>query len=217
MSHELVFKKGIMFDLDGTLVNTLPDIATSINLARQAMGFDPMKPGDITCHVGNGTVHLVRQTIPVPEAQFEEAHNHYLSFYMEHMLDESELNPGAEEILHQFADRSLAVITNKPQNQTEKILAGLGVRDSFRVVLGGDALEKKKPDPLPLLHYMKQEGLSPDDVVMVGDGVNDIRAAHAAGVLAIGVTLGVSTLAELKAEKPAGIIEELTMLQEWIC
>jgi len=217
MNRDPVYKKGIIFDLDGTLVNTLPDIATSINLARQAMGLEPLPPREITRHVGNGTRHLVQKAIPVPEQDHETAHDHYLAFYREHMLDQSCLNPGVAEILEHFSDRRLAVITNKPQHQTDKILAGLGVADRFCMVIGGDALERKKPDPLPLLHYMKAQGLTGDEVVMVGDGVNDIRAGRAANVLAVGVTLGVSTRAELEAEGPAGIIEHMSGLLDWIC
>ena len=217
MSREPVYKKGIIFDLDGTLVNTLPDIATSINLARDALGMAQLRADEITRHVGNGTRHLVHMAIPVPEEQHETAHDHYLAFYGEHMLDESQLNPGVAEILERFSDRRLAVITNKPQDQTDKILAGLSVLDKFFMVLGGDALERKKPDPMPLHHYMQTQGLTKEDVVMVGDGVNDIRAGRAAEVLSVGVTLGVSTRAELEAEGPAGIIEDMTGLLDWVC
>lgn len=216
MPQNPVSKKGLIFDLDGTLVDTLPDIARAINLARGSFDLPELPVKEIVRHVGSGTEFLARHTIPVAPENFPEAHRRYLAFYDQHMLDECVLHEGVEPILERFRERSLAVITNKPERQTEKILAAAGVRSYFNVVLGGDALEKMKPDPLPLLHYMKLEGLRPAEVVMIGDGINDIRAGKAAGVMTVGVTFGVADREELLAEGADGVIDKMEELTGWI-
>lgn len=216
MTDERKFKKGLIFDLDGTLVNTLSDIATAINLTRGGYGLQPLPEEEITCNVGNGPEHLVRRTVPVEERLFTEAFAGYSRHYAEHMLDRSALNEGVEEVLDYFRDRALAVITNKPISQTEKLLTGLAVRPRFRTVLGGDSLAEKKPHPLPLRHFMEANGLEARETVIIGDGVNDVRAGKAAGVLTVGVTFGVATGEEMAAERPDYIIDHMERLLDII-
>ncbi len=209
-------KRGLIFDLDGTLVDTLPDIATAINLARGHYGLASLPEGEITSQVGNGTEYLVRQTVPVAAHLFEEAHRRYGTFYDRHMLDQSRLHEGVEAVLAHFRGRFLGVVTNKPIRQTEKLLSGLAVRSLFNTVLGGDSLDEKKPHPLPLLHFMSQNGLRPEEVAMIGDGINDVRAGKAAGVMTVGVTFGVATREEMTAEGPDFIIERMSELLDII-
>jgi phosphoglycolate phosphatase len=208
---------GLIFDLDGTLVDTLCDIATAINLTRARFALAPLPERDITRHVGNGSEYLVRQTVPVPDATFEAAHRCYGTFYAEHMLDRSRLHEGAEEILRRFEGRALAVITNKPLSQTEQLLKGLGVRGYFGTVLGGDSLEKKKPDPLPIRFFMERHGLTPGRVVIVGDGLNDVRGGKAAGIMTVAATFGVSSREELAGEGADHIIDHFSELLEIVC
>ena len=204
--------EGLIFDLDGTLADTLEDLATAINLTRRHYGIEPLDAPLVTAQVGSGTEFLVRRTVPVAEAHFAEAHALFLTSYDAHVLDQTHLHNGVAEVLAHFSDRKLGVITNKPARQTEKVLAGLGVRHCFAVVVGGDTLPEKKPHPLPVLHFLRTTGLSPDRVVMIGDGVNDIRAGKAAGVATVGVTFGVSTLDQMRAEAPDHIIGRMEEL-----
>lgn len=216
MTDERIFKKGLIFDLDGTLVNTLSDIATAINLTRGGFGLQPLSEEEITCKVGDGVEYLVRQTVPVPEHLFTEAYAGYGRHYAEHMLDRSALHEGVEEVLDYFRDRALGVITNKPISQTEKLLSGLSVRPRFRTVLGGDSLAEKKPHPLPLRYFMEENGLAARETVIIGDGINDVRAGKAAGVLTVGVTFGVATEEEMAAERPDYIIDHMGRLLDII-
>ena len=207
-------KKGLIFDLDGTLINTLADIATAINLTRQQFGLPLLPAEEITSQVGNGEAFLLRQTVPI--AAQPAVRENYHRFYAAHMLDQSSLHPGVAETLNHFKDKCLGVVTNKPIAQTKALLAGLAVQPYFCTVLGGDSLAEMKPHPLPLLHFMQENQLKPEETTMIGDGVNDIRAGKAAGVLTVGVSFGVSTPAQLRAEQPDFIIDRMATLQELI-
>jgi phosphoglycolate phosphatase len=209
-------KKGLLFDLDGTLINTLADIATAINLARADFSLPALAEEDITSQVGNGMDYLVAQTLPVGDGNLAAARERYAHHYWEHMLDQSELHDGVRTVLERFGGRPLGVVTNKPISQTEKLLEGLAVRPYFSTVLGGDSLAEMKPHPLPLLHFMREHGLAPEEVAIIGDGVNDVRAGKAAGMLTIGVTFGVSTPEQMAAEEPDHIIGHMADLLDII-
>lgn len=211
-----VRKTGLIFDLDGTLVNTLADIATAINLARSDFGLAPLPEGEITCQVGNGMDYLVSQTLPVGDDRLDAARERYAHHYWEHMLDRSTLHDGVMEVLDRFAQRPLGVVTNKPLTQTEKLLKGLDVRAYFNTVLGGDSLAEMKPHPLPLRHFMQENALEPGDIAIIGDGINDVRAGKAAGILTVGVTYGVATPDEMAAEQPDHMIGHMAHLLDII-
>ena len=211
-----ICKKGLIFDLDGTLVDTLADIATAINLTRGEFGQPPLPDGEITNQVGNGVDFLIRQTVPVEAERLAEARAGYDRFYAEHMLDRSTLHADVLDVLDHFKGRPMGVVTNKPISQTEKLLTGLSVRPYFSTVLGGDSLAEMKPHPLPLLHFMRKNGLEPEQVVMIGDGVNDVRAGKAAGILTVGVTFGVSTREQIAAEQPDFVIDQMGALRDII-
>lgn len=202
-------KKGLLFDLDGTLINTLADIATAINLARAEFALPPLAEGEITSQVGNGMDYLVARTLPVREHQLAAARERYAHHYWEHMLDQSEPHDGVRTVLERFRERPLGVVTNKPISQTERLLKGLALRPYFDTVLGGDSLAEMKPHPLPLRHFMQEHGLAPEEVAIIGDGVNDVRAGKAAGMLTIGVTFGVTTRERMAAEQPHYIIDHM--------
>ena len=202
-------KKGLVFDLDGTLINTLADIATAINLARADFALPSLADCEITSKVGNGMDYLVAQTLPVGDEQLTAARDRYAHHYWEHMLDQSKPHDGVRTVLDRFRERALGVVTNKPILQTEKLLKGLALRPYFNTVLGGDSLAEMKPHPLPLRHFMQEHGLAPEEVAIIGDGVNDVRAGKAAGILTIGVTFGVATREQMAAEEPNYIIDHM--------
>jgi phosphoglycolate phosphatase len=209
-------KEGLIFDLDGTLVDSLADIATAINLTRGTFGLAALPAPHIIAQVGDGSDHLVRQTVPVPPERRVEALAAYLAHYERHMLDGTHLMPGVLDVLERYRDRHLAVVTNKLQHLAEKVLVGLGIRDRFAIVVGGDSLPRKKPDALPLLHVLEHCGLRPEQAVMIGDGVNDVLAAQAAGVMAVAVTFGVAGDAELRALSPDFVVHDLSAILEII-
>ncbi|MDH5753317.1 MAG: HAD hydrolase-like protein, partial [Deltaproteobacteria bacterium] len=127
--------QAVLFDLDGTLSDSFADITTAINLTRADFGLVPVTLSEVRSRVGSGSAQLVRDMVPVPEEQFEQACTVYRAHYEAHLLDETHLYPGVTETLEHFGDRPLAVITNKGQAFSERILAGLGILDRFRMVL----------------------------------------------------------------------------------
>jgi phosphoglycolate phosphatase len=203
---------GFIFDLDGTLADSFADIAASLNRTREFFGHPPLPQPEIVRHVGSGPEYLVRTLVPVPETRCAEAFRFYLKRYEENALEQTRLFPGVSEVLAHYALFPLAVVTNKTQRLSDHILQGLGVRNRFRVVLGGDALERKKPDPLPLLHALEVFGLPPEQVAMVGDGLHDLHAGRLAGVITVAVTTGVEDRDTLASENPDHLIGSMAEL-----
>jgi phosphoglycolate phosphatase len=207
----------LLFDLDGTLVDSLGDIATGVNLTRTRFGLPPLPRAAITARVGDGSDALVRALVSLGPGRHAEALAAFLAAYDAHLLDTTRLMPGALAVVERFADRPLAVVTNKLQAQSERILAELGVRPRFRVVVGGDAVARRKPHPEPLLQALAACGIAPAHALMIGDGVNDVLAAQAAGVPVVALTGGVTPRADLEALRPdhlaAGLDGLLTLIE----
>jgi phosphoglycolate phosphatase len=206
---------GLIFDLDGTLVDSLGDIATAVNLTRADLGLAPLPQEKITRLVGDGSATLIRETVPVSEVDLPDALSRYLAHYERHVLDTTRLYPGIEALLARLSTRPLAVVTNKNLRLAEAVLSGLGMRQRFAVVLGGDSLPERKPDPAPIRAVMDRLGLPPDRIAMVGDGVHDVLAGRAADVTTIALTYGVAGRAALEAacsDYLIDTVEELSYL-----
>lgn len=203
---------GFIFDLDGTLADSFADIAAALNHTREFFGHPPLPQPEIVRQVGSGSEYLVRALVPVPETRCAEALRFFLKRYEENALEQTRLFPGVLEVLARYAHCPLAVVSNKTQRLSDLILQGLGIRNRFRVVLGGDALERMKPDPLPLLHALEVFGLPPGQVAMVGDGLHDLHAGRAAGVITVAVTTGVENQDTLAAENPDHLIDSMAEL-----
>jgi phosphoglycolate phosphatase len=203
---------GLIFDLDGTLVDSFADIATGLNAARGEFGLTALPYEAVRARVGYGSEALVRALLPVAPGRFEDALRCYLERYEASALEQTRPYPGVAEVLARFGDRPLAVVTNKPQRITRRILEGLGLWERFRIVLGGDALERRKPDPLPVLRVLECFALPAREVVLVGDGLPDLRAGRAAGVCTVAVASGTEPRAALEAERPDHLIERLDEL-----
>lgn len=205
--------KLLIFDLDGTLVDSLDDLVTAINLTRADGGLAPLPRDQVVPLVGCGSQYLVQRCLAVEGQALVATHARYLQHYNAHLLDQTRLHDGALAMLERYRTRRLAVVTNKLEAESRRILAGLGVLERFATVVGGDTLTGKKPDPLPLRHVMHAVGAAPADTVMIGDGVNDVLAGKAAGVHTVGVTFGVDSAAALRALDPDYMIDHMSDLQ----
>ncbi|MGH8371391.1 MAG: phosphoglycolate phosphatase [Gammaproteobacteria bacterium] len=190
--------KLVAFDLDGTLVDSVPDIAWAV--AQMSIALDLPPPGldQVSSWVGDGVRWLVKRALTgsrdgEPEAElFERGFEAFRSAYHGHLAVATRLYPDAREVLEQLrrSGIALACITNKAAEFTEPLLEALAMRSYFGVVLCGDSLTQRKPDPLPLLHAARQLGVIPAQSCMVGDSRNDILAARAAGFRSVGVQHG---------------------------
>ncbi|HKX51688.1 MAG TPA: HAD-IA family hydrolase [Candidatus Binatia bacterium] len=208
----------IMFDLDGTLADTGPDLADSVNYTRSRFELSPLPQQLIYTHVGRGVEYLLRHAV-AEEApcHFAEIMRVFLEYYQQHLLDKTVLYPHVIEVLDYFGAKRNAVVTNKLHNLAVTVLRGLGIEERFDAVLGGDSGAEKKPDPALLRLVLRQFQIIPANALMVGDGDTDIEAGRCAGVITCGVTYGLANKDDLAAAKPDFLIDDLAQLTRDFC
>ncbi|HTV56210.1 MAG TPA: HAD-IA family hydrolase [Terriglobia bacterium] len=185
----------LIFDLDGTLIDSETDLALSVNATRERFGLSPLSTPVIASYVGQGVSILVRRSLQgeVPEEEIENAIAFFKSYYRRHMLDHTVAYPGVLEALDALSGRTLAVLTNKPVNFSRGILEGLGMLSRFSFVYGGDSFDRKKPDPVGVLRMMEDTGRNATETLMVGDSDVDIETGRSAGVWCCGVRYGIGS------------------------
>lgn len=171
----------LLFDLDGTLVDSIRDLATALNLLRGELGLPPLPLARVRACIGDGATLLVRRA--VAEVPFRaELLQRFLDHYADHLLDETVVYPGIREFLDQQRHRRLGIVTNKPQALALPLVEGLGLTPYFKVVVGGDTCPEKKPHPMPVRHALARLGADPATAAMIGDHHTDLRAGAAAGL-----------------------------------
>lgn len=205
---------GVVFDLDGTLIDSRFDIAAAANHALATHGFSTLSVPEIASYVGDGARLLLQRAarIEPDAAPLEALLKTFLAFYAAHPTDHTLLLPGAHEALAELSHLPLALCTNKPRALTDAVLANLRLPVKFRVVVGGGDLPKTKPDPLPLQHIAERLGFSASQLVMVGDGAQDILCAKAAGARSVGVDGGMQAREHLLAAEPDVLLQTLADL-----
>lgn len=205
----------VIFDLDGTLVDSVDDLCNSVNAARAYMGLPPLPRDLIASYVGNGAPVLIRRAMgpEATEEQVQEALAFFLSYYREHMLDHTRPYPGVVETLEKLERQGvkMAVLTNKPQRFSRDLCAGLGLAPYFFQIYGGNRFEQKKPDPVGIRTLIEEAGAKPAETWMVGDSATDVLTARNAGVRSVGVTYGISP-ETLKETPPDYLIHSMTEL-----
>ena len=174
----------LIFDLDGTLIDSRRDLCTAVNFVRRRYGRPPLPLETVAGYVGEGIRSLMQRSLDVTGADLDEAVALQKRFYREHMLDETRLYPGVEDGLRRLraAGCALAVATNKVVDLSESLLAGLGVRPLFARVAGDGSTAALKPDPAMILETMAELRMPADRTWVIGDGVTDLEAARRAGV-----------------------------------
>lgn len=210
----------IVFDLDGTLIDSRGDIVAAVNHALVQTGRSALPAQVIVRFVGDGARALCARAARLEEWDHgvDELCDLFLAYYLEHPIDFTRWMPGAQEALDVFAQMGLSIglCTNKARSATDAILTALGVRSRFRAISAGGDIPEKKPAPGPLLHVARQLGLSPEVTVMVGDGPQDIEAARHARMRVIAVEHGFVSRERLIAAAPDVLIQKLTELPEII-
>jgi len=205
----------LIFDLDGTLIDSRLDLAQAVNATRVHMGMGPLENERVYSYVGNGAPALIRRALGehATEAEVEEGLEYFLEFYREHDLDFTMLYPGVKESLDRLRDagRQMAVLTNKPVGVSRAIVAGLGVAEHFFKVYGGNSFEFKKPHPIGVEALRKEAGVGREATLMVGDSSVDVLTARNAGIRCCGVTYGFQpeTLADPAPDMLVDRMEEL--------
>ena len=184
----------IVFDLDGTLVDTAEDLADALSYAVSPSGLEPLGPEDVKPLVGEGLERLIAKSLG-PDAMEKDVQlgiERFVTYYEDHLVDNTHPYEGVEDTLRELESRGyvMAVLSNKRTSMCKAILSRLGLHGYFRVVAGGDAPPEKKPSPLAALYVLEALGAVPAESVMVGDSDIDIQTAEAAGMKSIAVTYG---------------------------
>ena len=203
-----------ILDLDGTLLDTLDDLAASVNASLDAVGLPPRGRDEIERFVGDGVRILLARAVAPRMDLLEPALAAWWTHYRAHCLDRTRPFPGIPELLTR-SGRRLAVHTNKPGSLARQILAGLGLLQRFAIVTGGDEAPRK-PDPGGTLEIMRRLGARPADTVFIGDSPTDVRTARAAGIRLVGVSWGFRSQAELRAAGAAVVVDTVAGLAPWL-
>ena len=181
----------VIFDLDGTLIDSKYDIAVSVNLTLRNMDLPTRSPEEIFTFVGDGIKRLLRLSVGEDnEARYEEALTIFREQYLAHCLDSTQLYAGLDTVLDTLQHRTKALATNKSLEYTLRILEGLGVRETFSAIECPSHPSDLKPNPVMLFRILDHVGIAPEQTVLVGDSTNDVRAAKAAGIRACAVGYG---------------------------
>lgn len=204
----------LIFDLDGTLIESKWDIAQSVNFTLTQMGLPARPIEEIFGFVGDGVKMLLRLAVGEGnQAKYDEALKVFRRYYLEHCLDRTTFYPGIEPMLRHFAHKDKAIATNKSLEYTRVILNGLGPQH-FRYMVGGDNGFGLKPEPGMLLHIMEKAGAPKERTILVGDSTNDINGGHNAGIRVCAVGYGMGNRAKMAACQPDWFIETPEQLME---
>lgn len=220
---ELAIRKPemILIDVDGTLVDSVPDLAWCVDEMMKQLDREPWGETRVRNWVGNGVERLVRRALigqldgEPDEAEFEKACPIFLDLYADNTSKRSLLYPGVKEGLDflRSAGYRLGCVTNKAAQFTLPLLKDLGIYDYFGIVVSGDTLEHKKPHPAPLLHAAEFFKVSPERSLMVGDSISDVKAARAAGFQIACLPYGYNHGEDIRTAEPDVVIETLAHLK----
>jgi phosphoglycolate phosphatase len=213
--------KMILIDLDGTLVDSVPDLTYCVDAMMARLGRPPRGEAAVRTWVGNGVERLVRRALSgtldgePDETDYQRAYPLFLELYADNTFKRSGLYPGVLEGLDflREAGYPLGCVTNKAARFTEPLLQHLGIFDHFGIVISGDTLPRKKPDPLPLIHAAGHYGVKPEDSLMIGDSVSDVRAARAAGFRIICTSYGYNHGEDIRDSNPDAVVDSLVELR----
>ena len=208
----------IVFDLDGTLIDSRGDIAAAVNHVLAELGYVTLPLEQVMDFVGDGAGQLILRAagLPAHSPKLGPMLARFLDYYTAHAADKTTWMPGALEALDALKDYPLAICTNKPQVTTLAVLGAFGALDRFAVILGGGELPVFKPDPLPMRTIAERLHCAPETLVMVGDGPQDIEAGKSVGAFTIGVRGGIAAPERLLASDPDLVLHSLWELPEAI-
>jgi phosphoglycolate phosphatase len=210
----------LLFDLDGTLVHSAPDLAASLNRRLEALGRTTLDLEAVTAMVGNGFQKLLERALlatggPLPQAEFEAVNAAGLADYFENATTLTRPYPGVAETLKALKDQGcrMAVCTNKPVAPSWRILEDLGLAGFFEALAGGDSYTVRKPDPGHIKALLEEMGVAPREAVMIGDSSNDLLAARGAGLPTVLLTYGYCPEGAANL-RPDALAESFTELPE---
>ena len=215
------YPKAVFFDLDGTLVDSYPDILAAITQSAQSIGLAKPDPHKVKAWIGNGALNLAERVLANSFTTPAQQHPQTQALYDGFMQAYGEVNNaysqpcvGAMTLLQSLhkAGIKMAIITNKSSRFTPAVLRHFGMLDYFALVYAGDTFNKKKPHPMPLLEACRAFDIHPDSALMVGDSSNDILAAQAAGIKSVGIRGGYNHGEDISICQPTWVVDDLSVL-----
>jgi phosphoglycolate phosphatase len=203
----------MIFDFDGTIVNTGDDLAAAVNHSLDKLGIPLLKNEDIIGYVGDGVKKLIERSLgnQFPE-KFDEALSNFMEYYGEHLLDSTELYPGVLEILHHYKNKVKVIVTNKLYSYTLRIAEELDIIKYFDKIIGMDSRPYKKPDSRLLDPLIEEYGIERHHTIVIGDGTNDVLLAKNAGVVSCALLNGLGSRDTLLQLKPDYVCENISEL-----
>lgn len=214
----------VVVDLDGTMVDSVPDLAYCVDLMREHLHMPPHGEAKVREWVGNGVERLVRRALvgtlngEPDEELFSKAYPVFLELYRHNVSARSTVYQGVRDGLDFLVEQNLKLgcITNKAEAFTVPLLKDLDLYDYFDLIVSGDSLPKKKPHPLPLLHAAQHFHVAPEDSLLVGDSMSDVRAARAAGFQVVCTSYGYNHGEDIRISQPDAVIDSLDQLRDLI-
>jgi phosphoglycolate phosphatase len=215
---DMIPVKLMVFDLDGTLADTGNDLASSVNRTLQSLGIPKRPDLEILGFVGDGVRKLVERSLGDAYGdRLDEALKRFMEIYSKHLLDQTTLYPGVEDVLRHFGRKEKVLITNKGRDFTLAICSGLGIAGFFKEIIAGDSNEFMKPDPRLLLPLLDRFESARDKTLVVGDGINDILLARNTGVRSCAFLNGLGKREDLLRLRPDFVIEKMIDLKNIVC
>ena len=214
----------VLIDVDGTLVDSVPDLAYCVDEMMIQLGLPVRGEEAVRDWVGNGVERLVRRALinsidgEPEEAIFDKAYPLFLKLYAENTCKRSGLYDGVREGLDWLKAQGFKVgcVTNKATQFTIPILKALGIHDDFETIVCGDTLEEKKPHPLPLLHSAEKLGVKPENALMIGDSISDVKAARAAGFSIVCMSYGYNHGVDIRESNPDAVVDSMAQFADVI-
>lgn len=212
--------KLLIFDLDGTLIDSKKDIAFSVNLTLKSMGFPQWDEDRIASFVGHGIGYLLGNCMPSQakdqKDQLASAKKIFLEHYENHLYDYTTIYPGVRQSLERLSHYKKTILTNKPERLSYLCLKGLGIASFFEQIIGGDTLPQRKPHPSGILQLKDYYKSQLNEILMIGDSTIDIETARNAGVAHAMVSYGFNNKEELLQTKPEILFDDFIQLTDWI-
>lgn len=207
----------LIYDLDGTLIDSRRDIADALNWTLKELSLEELPLERVSSFVGNGVKNLMQRALEESARtdtlpSLDRSIKLFRKRYGEHLLDQTQLYPSARKVLEFFKDRKQAVFTNKPEDFSLKILKGLGIEAYFFRVVGGDRAFPKKPAPDAVHEILREAHVLPEEALLVGDSATDVETGRNSGVKTVAVTYGFGSRAEIDWAKPDFVLNDLEEL-----
>jgi len=205
----------LIFDLDGTLIDSVPDLTDAINKTFNELGIDRVTEEEVRNYLGNGARTLIERALKEKNDRelLQKALQSFKNHYKNNVCVKTSLYPGVKETLEKLPHKK-AIVTNKPYEFVGEILKTLGIDTHFEMYIGGESLPEKKPSPMPLLYVCEKMGFDPKNSIMIGDSKNDIIAAKNAQIKSIAVNYGYNYGEDVAVFEPDIIIDEFNKLLE---